>query len=452
MKSVADPKIAEALQQFSTAAAELSAAVDAGVISDRDARALVRQVEQSRRKMSASVLHVQTVVDDRGLFALDGHASAKVMVRHEANLSGREAARRASMVTALRKLDRVSDAFHAGRIGECHVARIARVYANARVRDRLIEEQAKFVALARNESFDEFDRALSQWVRLVDEDGTADTEEANHENRYAGFFQEFNGGFVPKGRFGSQQGAEIEAIHRQFINAEFLADWAEARAEHPEGTKITKDMLARSDKKRSADALHKAMHVAATKAFGGTTKAGWVVNLVIDQASHERELARIAGVPNNKLPPVDPWDSNTRSGTLNGRYVHPRAVTAASLIGDVRRVVTDAKGVVIDMSRRRRLFEDHARLAVQLGHHECVWAGCHVPVTDCQIDHLEAWVPKPGKGPPCDPTNDRGGGCTCPENGAPLCGKHNRFKEHGFTVLLDDEGHWHTYRPNGTEI
>jgi len=143
MKPVADPKIAEALDQFSIAVAELSDAVDAGELSDRDARLLVREVEQSKRKMSSTVLRVQTVVDDRGLYAADGHPSAKVMVRHEANLSHAEAARRAAMVRALGKLDRVRDAFDRGRIGECQVGRIARVYANPRVRDRLVDEQAQ---------------------------------------------------------------------------------------------------------------------------------------------------------------------------------------------------------------------------------------------------------------------------------------------------------------------
>ena len=49
------------------------------------------------------------------------------------------------------------------------------------------------------------------------------------------------------------------------------------------------------------------------------------------------------------------------------------------------------------MSRRVRLFRDQARLAVQLGNHECAWAGCHVPVTDCQIDHIDKWTPKAGR-------------------------------------------------------
>jgi hypothetical protein len=33
-----------------------------------------------------------------------------------------------------------------------------------------------------------------------------------------------------------------------------------------------------------------------------------------------------------------------------------------------------------------------------------------------------------------------------------LCGWHNRFKTRGYTTHRDQHGHWHHYRPDGTEI
>ena len=131
--------------------------------------------------------------------------------------------------------------------------------------------------------------------------------EASHQNRSVTIVQEFNGGFVLKGRCGSQQGAEIDEIHRHFIRAEFLADWAEAKERHGKGVTITKDMLSRTDAQRSMDAFHKAMLAGATNPNAGG-KVNWTTNLVIDQWSYERELAKIAGVPADQLPPVDPWD------------------------------------------------------------------------------------------------------------------------------------------------
>ncbi|MEO6628928.1 MAG: HNH endonuclease signature motif containing protein, partial [Aquihabitans sp.] len=95
----------------------------------------------------------------------------------------------------------------------------------------------------------------------------------------------------------------------------------------------------------------------------------------------------------------------------------------------------------IDLGRRSRLFRGPAALATRLGNTHCYWPGCHVPVSNCQIDHLIPWA-NPGNSP----------GQTNPHNGGPACAKHNRHKERGFTVNRDPNGNWHTHRPNGTEI
>ena len=113
-----------------------------------------------------------------------------------------------------------------------------------------------------------------------------------------------------------------------------------------------------------------------------------------------------------------------------------------ALLWHVRRVVVGADGVVLDMGRRRRLFTGARQLAVRLANRTCYWPGCNVPVTQCQTDHLDSW----------SPTGDRGGGSTNPGNGGPACGKHNRYKQQGFTVWRDPAGRWHTYRPDGTEV
>ena len=102
-------------------------------------------------------------------------------------------------------------------------------------------------------------------------------------------------------------------------------------------------------------------------------------------------------------------------------------------------VVVGSDGVVVNMGRKTRLFTGARRLAVMLADTTCTWPGCHTPNRHCQADHLDAF-----NGPDRGPTN--------PANGGPACGRHNRFKEHGFTVRRDPHGHWHTYRPDGTEI
>lgn len=66
----------------------------------------------------------------------------------------------------------------------------------------------------------------------------------------------------------------------------------------------------------------------------------------------------------------------------------------------------------------------------------CIWPGCWQ--TRIQIDHAEEHCR---------------GGRTDLGNAAPLCGYHNRLKSaRSYRVWRDPNGHWHTYRADGTEI
>jgi hypothetical protein len=113
-------------------------------------------------------------------------------------------------------------------------------------------------------------------------------------------------------------------------------------------------------------------------------------------------------------------------------------VLAAALTGRVRRVVFDTAGVVIDLGRRARLFTGGARDAVMLGDRWCLWPGCDLRSGRCQTDHTTPWAAS--------------NGATRPDNGGPACARHNRWKQHGYHTRRDPTGHWHTYRPDGTEI
>ena len=100
-------------------------------------------------------------------------------------------------------------------------------------------------------------------------------------------------------------------------------------------------------------------------------------------------------------------------------------------------MITDHHGIVIGMGRTQRLFTGRLRDAVMLTARECVWNGCNRPTSTCQADHLTDWQHH---------------GPTTTTNGAPLCPHHNRFKNHGYRIHRDPNGHWHTYRPDNTEL
>jgi hypothetical protein len=173
----------------------------------------------------------------------------------------------------------------------------------------------------------------------------------------------------------------------------------------------------------------------------GSGQPATTTNIVIDDVTFARWVRKLSGIDPG---PDDPWRPGYRCSTIDGVRLEPGEAVAVSLLGDIRRIITDAKGVVIDMGRRSRLYTGHARLAAQLPHTHCIWPGCHVKTSRCEIDHSTPWFP--GRG------GDPGEGCTCPDNGAPLCGRHNRHKQHGYRTRRDTTGKWITTRPDGTVL
>jgi hypothetical protein len=436
----------------------------------------VREVERLARRVRALQIGTLDAVHEQGLHRADGHASGRVMVEHAGRLSEAEAKRRDRARRTLAAMPVVAAGLASGRIGACQVDRIALVFVNPRVRDRFVALDAQVALLAATLTYPEFDRRLRNWVRQVDEEGTADRARRCHENRRARLVQDFDGGWELLGAFGSLTGAQMHTIFKAFVEAEFQADWAEARAIHGDATTVAH--LARSYDQRDADAIARIFELAANAHAVAPGGAPIDTTILVDQASFERELRRAAGLdleprPDPGLAP-EPGDepapasepgersepdaegegpseggderegasapargTGFRCETPDGHPVDPTEAFANALTGRVRRAVVGWDGVVIDHSGHHKLFTGALRAAVLMSRTTCYWPGCNQPVSRCQADHLE---PR------------RSGGRTNPGNGAPCCGRHNRLKEHGFTVRRDDHGRIHVHRPDGTEI
>ncbi|MDG2111600.1 MAG: HNH endonuclease signature motif containing protein, partial [Actinomycetota bacterium] len=210
------------------------------------------------------------------------------------------------------------------------------------------------------------------------EDEARDRNQRNHEQRDASIVQDLDGGHQLKAGCGSLRGVELDEIFRKFIQAEFETDWEKARLEHG-------------------------------RAAGRTIEE---TNTAFDRF---------------------------RCSTLDGRPVDPPEAVAAGLAEHVRRAVVGADSVTIDFGRTRRLFSGPAAIAAKLASTTCYRPGCHVRVTDCEIDHLRPYVARAG------PTDQA--------NAGPACQRHNRFKEaRTFTVWRDPIGEWIIERPDGTRL
>ena len=250
--------------------------------------------------------------------------------------------------------------------------------------------------------------------------------ERNRQNRDADIKRRKNGSWVLTGSFDDVGGVEFSEIFGHYLQAEFDADWAEARERV--GDTATMLDLRRTQSQRRADALL-AMARAAAACPPWSQRPLPLVNYLIDDATYDATLA------GERIDPLRYREVVCRS--QSGHELNPADVVALSLVGHIRRVVYDAKSVIIDMGRKQRLFKGASREAVMLLATGCAWAGCDQKAEWCQADHSISW---------------KAHGCTVPRNGGPLCKRHNLFKEQGYRVSRDDHGDWHTYHPDGTEI
>lgn len=391
---------------------------------------LVPALEQVARCHRSLQLDAVEGVASRGLHKRDGHGSPKIFERHANELSNAEAAVRDKTRRMIRTLPLVRHAYEAGEIGTAHVDLLGRIHANKRVREAMVERQATFLADAARMSYRQFELHVRQWERLADQDGPGPAADRTHTNRDFRLLQEFNTSWTASGSFGSTQGAIIKDIFDHYVEAELLADWEAARAEH--GDAATDDHLPRTAAQRRADAFERIMCDAA--AYQGSPVPANTVHTVIWSAEAFEEMVRRLD-PGYRPVPHDP--DGFRCETIDGDPLDPNDAFAHALVSKFRRAVVDAKGVTIDLGAAR-LFTGSARAAVQLHNSTCVWPGCAVTTSRCQIDHLKA---------------HSDGGRTHPGNGAPLCGRHNRLKTtRNYRVYKDTDDTWHIHTPDGRHI
>ena len=403
--------------------------MDLGAFSAHDCAEFLKSVERAGRRLAAVQSAQVDTLDRDGLYAADGHWSAAVMIRHIGSLSGAEGRARLRVACALRVLPEWADAFAAGTVGVDQVRRIARVWANPRVRDLLSAAAADLLVIAQHDTYRWFDAAVTQWERQADTEGTVDADSVAEK---AALRRELNGTWRLEATFRSAKGVVLDEIFKKFCDAELAADWDAARAEH--GDAATWADLPRSEPQRRADALA-AMFFDAAATPPGSKEARMLINLVMPYDRYCRELEELAGTPCDAELSVT--ERLARCGTLDGTWIDPRDAARLSIGAELRRVVIGAAGAVIEAGNSGRFFRGTARDAVMLRNPECVWAGCWTGARHCQADHIIPWSM---------------GGPTSPTNGSPQCGRHNRLKNHHFTVWCDPDHRWHTYRPDGTEI
>jgi hypothetical protein len=438
----------------------------------------LQMLDQQRRHLEAEIVEVMHEVDRRELFRDDRHTSVKGWARAHTRWSDGEARARARLARLVAASPAVAHALATGTLGVAQAHELGRVYANPRVRDEFDDVVAIFLEHSEHMSFEDFRSLVTRWESIADADGAFRSHEASHRRRRASMF--VNQTVVSlQASGGTVDGAAMLEVFERYKDAEYLADWAEARAIHGDST--TASHLPRTAAQRSWDALARIFNDAAS-APPGSVSPEPVLNVVMDATTMSEELrafarrlAEIIAVhdgskafdtetimqglmgggssapwPTAPAPPVDgtldvgalptrpALDLRFRGCWSTNGVPLPRSVLIeALLLGRVRRIVVDGAGVPIDVGRRRRFFTKSMREVVFALIARCTWPGCSRPSGQCDADHT---------------LDFQHGGHTATANLGPECWSHNPAKNAGFTVWRDPSGYWHTYRPDGTEI
>jgi len=376
---------------------------------------------------AVDVLH--QIVESRAHYE-HGHATARIMYAHIADVSGAESHRLDKIRRMNQHCNDINAVWRAGGLSIDKAALLARAFANPRTRDRFLLDQNYFLKHAATQSFKRFERKIARWLELHDCDGPDPAPDPSHERRNVKLVQDaISKAWKLDGTLGSLKGSEFNEILQAYIEAEFAHDWA--RAEKIHGSNTSVDLLERTHAQRQADAL---CQIAADAANSDKPSAPVkrVHNIIYTAETAEALIRRWAG---GSAALLDPDSYNITD--IDGHPIAASEAFADMLVASFRRVIQNAAGVTLDISKHDRFFTGLNRLGVQLTTTECYWPGCHIPTSQCQIDHLRPAAR---------------GGHTEQLNGLPACKRHNRFKERGYTVTRNPDGQITITTPIGDTI
>jgi hypothetical protein len=384
-----------------------------------------REIRRLQALQAGRIRHTETTCG----FVDDAFHSVISWLQAVTNVARGTASFRVGVARLLEDMPRLAAAVAEGRVGDDQLRLLVRLHTNDRCRPHLADSDALLTGHAASLTLRDFREVCQRWESWADPDGTQRDHELSHQNRSVKLSQT-DAGFVLTAQGSAAAGEELDKIIRAHEQAEYETDIAERADLHGDQAHVFP--LARTGRQRRFDAFQAVMLKGAA-----TDQAGHVattVNLVTTPENLNRVIRAYLG---GDTALDAPSDRLRLCETVNGTPVSDRELLIAALTGQIRRVITDSAGRVIDLGRRQRLFTGAAREAVKLFGDRCCWPGCEHNLGDMHLDHLEAFA-----------TN----GTTDPNNAAVMCPAHNQAKEHHKIRVKRDETGWHHYRRDGTEI
>ena len=423
-------KTAESCGGFLVAGLRAAWSSQSSIVDGDDAMTRLVELEKVSRFIEAARAEVLAEVDRTGAFRDHGHTTMAGWLRAGISYSAGDAKHHVKVARMVVEFPQISERLQAGSIGVAQVRRLAAAHANKRVSAELPAFVDLLADRAQDMPYEDFNSVMIRWEHYADADGAHRDSERVHEDRDATVHPVGDVVYVDA-KVGTAQGAFILEVFEKYVQAELAQDLADRDAK---GLDLYSD-LARTAKQRRADAFYA---IFASAANGRFAPAEPVVNIVIDAATYETALTALLN--DTPLPSLlggpDSFGSR-RCETTAGVTIDPFDAIVASMIGQVRRVVMSSPSTVIDLGRKSRLFTGSSREAIFLRRRKCIWPGCSA--LTCEADHRTPWSE---------------GGTTSPDNGDPLCRKHNRYKATaGYTTTIDHTtGVTHVHTSDGREL
>jgi hypothetical protein len=188
----------------------------------------IRNNELERRRLDAAI----TVAEHRQLPAIDEHRSINAYLRATINCSSSEATRWRSLARGVDHIDGLGEHWITGRFGDSQAARLAALYGNRRVRDRLAEFTPLLLDDAERLPYSEFSVCVDRFVANADTDGAHDHRDDAIEHRDA-HVRDVAGMLDVTAHGGDGVStAEMIAIFDRFVQAEYHTDLQTRRDYH----------------------------------------------------------------------------------------------------------------------------------------------------------------------------------------------------------------------------
>ncbi len=388
---------------------------------DRDVGVALAEANRLVCQSEAARIEVVAWAMQRCVHAADGHRDAASWARATLDVSKDTSIQLMGRARLAAEFPAYLDALREGRLHLDHYDEVVRAYRNPRARATLSDFVDVFVRCAQRLCFPDFEVAVTEWIRLADQDGREPCE--RHSERWFSLGKKRDGTSSLRGRFGREATAIIEDIFHRFLDQENRIDRDGALAAGTPGE------YARTPAQRSADAFMAMIGQAVCTPPG--EPAVPLVRIVVSERSALDALGAVT-------PDGPDAFREHMCRTVDGTPLSRRELLDALAIGRVQAMIVDAHGTPLAMGRPGALFTGRLRDAVLSLHPHCAYAGCAITHRHLQADHV---------------TPRSRGGPTSADNAAGTCGRHNAWRHnHGYHLWRDPDGRWHTRRPDGSDL